>query len=183
MEFDGPSEVTVDYQASVHRASCPAIQPSRMELIRYVRPSRYAESDRLLPDVLRRVRQAGRRPGRSTLSANWVNGRAPLRQWFLARDRRRGGDASPPPRCLPGLRPFAIALLRSKDVPARLAAVYAPGLSPMDFHAVAEAYIDDEPGTSSIPPGWRPRESMLRITAGRDSSDTAFLSTVGGSCR
>ena len=24
-------------------------------------------------------------------------------------------------------------------------------------------------------------ESMLRITAGRDSSDTAFLSTVGGS--
>ncbi|HEX9227665.1 MAG TPA: transglutaminase, partial [Arthrobacter sp.] len=31
------------------------------------------------------------------------------------------------------------------------------------------------------PTGLAPRESMLRITAGRDSSDTAFLSTVGGS--
>jgi transglutaminase-like putative cysteine protease len=75
---------------------------------------------------------------------------------------------------------LAIALLRSKDVPARLAAVYAPGLSPMDFHAVAEAYID---GAWHVidPTGLAPREAMLRITAGRDSSDTAFLSTVGGS--
>jgi transglutaminase-like putative cysteine protease len=74
---------------------------------------------------------------------------------------------------------LAIALLRSKDVPARLAAVYAPGLSPMDFHAVAEAHVN---GTWHVidPTGLAPRESMLRITAGRDSSDTAFLSTVGG---
>src|SRR4029453_15429950 len=75
---------------------------------------------------------------------------------------------------------LAIALLRSKDVPARLAAVYAPGLSPMDFHAVAEAYIDDEWNIIN-PTGLGPRGSILRITAGRDSSDTAFLSTVGGS--
>src|SRR5689334_2368989 len=75
---------------------------------------------------------------------------------------------------------LAIALLRSKDVPARLAAVYAPGLSPMDFHAVAEAWINDAWHVID-PTGLAPRESMLRITAGRDSSDTAFLSTVGGS--
>ena len=37
------------------------------------------------------------------------------------------------------------------------------------------------PGTSSTPRAWPRAESMLRITAGRDSSDTAFLSTVGGS--
>ena len=36
---------------------------------------------------------------------------------------------------------LAISLLRGKNVPARLAAVYAPGLSPMDFHAVAEAPV------------------------------------------
>ncbi len=35
-----------------------------------------------------------------------------------------------------------IALLRAMDVPARYAACYAPGLRPMDFHAVAEAYLD-----------------------------------------
>ena len=35
-------------------------------------------------------------------------------------------------------------LLRARNVPARLAAVYAPGLSPMDFHAVVEAAIDGQ---------------------------------------
>jgi transglutaminase-like putative cysteine protease len=74
---------------------------------------------------------------------------------------------------------LAIALLRAKDIPARLAAVYAPGLRPMDFHAVAEAFVD---GAWHVvdPTGLAPRASMLRITAGRDSADTAFLSTVGG---
>jgi transglutaminase-like putative cysteine protease len=74
---------------------------------------------------------------------------------------------------------LVIALLRALDVPARLAAVYAPGLDPMDFHAVAEAVVDDQ---------WRvvdatllaPRASLVRIASGRDASDTAFLSTYGG---
>ncbi len=34
---------------------------------------------------------------------------------------------------------LCIALLRALNVPARLAAVFAPGLSPMEFHAVCEA--------------------------------------------
>jgi transglutaminase-like putative cysteine protease len=74
---------------------------------------------------------------------------------------------------------LVIALLRARDVPARLAAVYAPGLSPMDFHAVVEAYVDG---------GWQvvdathlaPRASMLRIATGRDATDTAFLSSYRG---
>ena len=33
------------------------------------------------------------------------------------------------------------AMLRARNVPARLVSVYAPGLSPMDFHAVVEAAI------------------------------------------
>ena len=48
MEFADPTEVTVDYSASVAGLAEPE-EPSLMELIRYVRPSRYAESDRLLP--------------------------------------------------------------------------------------------------------------------------------------
>src|SRR6202034_2955970 len=74
---------------------------------------------------------------------------------------------------------LVIALLRALDVPARLAAVYAPGLNPMDFHAVAEAAVDGY---------WRvvdattlaPRSALVRIATGRDAADTAFLSTYGG---
>jgi transglutaminase-like putative cysteine protease len=73
-----------------------------------------------------------------------------------------------------------IALLRARDIPARLASVYAPGLSPMDFHAVVEAWVD---GTWHLldATGLAPRASMLRIATGRDATDTAFVSTVGGS--
>jgi hypothetical protein len=49
----------------------------------------------------------------------------------------------------------------------------------MDFHAVAEAVVDEQ---------WRavdatllaPRSTLVRIAAGRDATDTAFLSTYAG---
>ena len=74
---------------------------------------------------------------------------------------------------------LVIALLRGLDVPARMAAAYAPGLAPMDFHAVAEAAVDGH---------WRvvdatllaPRATLVRIASGRDAADTAFLSAYGG---
>ncbi len=71
------------------------------------------------------------------------------------------------------------ALLRANDVPARVVSVYAPGLSPMDFHAVAEACLE---GVWYVvdPTCLAPRESMVRIATGADASDTAFLTNVGG---
>ena len=73
---------------------------------------------------------------------------------------------------------LVVALLRALNVPARLASVYAPGLSPMDFHAVAEAAIDGRwcvvDATTLAP-----RSSLVRIATGRDASDTAFLSIHG----
>jgi transglutaminase-like putative cysteine protease len=74
---------------------------------------------------------------------------------------------------------LVIAMLRARNVPARLVAVYAPGLAPMDFHAVVEAAVDGQ---------WRvvdattlaPRETLVRISTGRDASDTAFLTVQSG---
>ena len=37
---------------------------------------------------------------------------------------------------------LVVALLRAVNVPARVVSAYAPGLDPMDFHAVAEAFVD-----------------------------------------
>ena len=55
-----------------------------------------------------------------------------------------------------------------------------PGCHPMDFHAVAEAFVDGQ---------WRvvdatclaPRQSLVRIATGRDAADTAFLDNHKGS--
>jgi transglutaminase-like putative cysteine protease len=178
MEFAEPTEVLVEYAATVTGFALPE-EPRLMELIRYVRPSRYAESDRLLPTA---YAEFGGLAGEELLHA--------VRNWVFSELRYVSGSSRGTDGAVETLlhrrgvcrdyAHLAIALLRAKNVPARLAAVYAPGLSPMDFHAVAEAHIN---GAWQIidPTGLAPRESMLRITAGRDSSDTAFLSTVGGS--
>ena len=74
---------------------------------------------------------------------------------------------------------LVIALLRARNVPARLVSVYAPGLSPMDFHAVVEAAIDGRWHVVDAT-AMAPRQSLVRIATGRDASDTAFLTTQSG---
>jgi transglutaminase-like putative cysteine protease len=74
---------------------------------------------------------------------------------------------------------LVVAMLRAVFVPARVVSVYAPGLYPMDFHAVAEAFVDGQ---------WRvvdgtllaPRQSLVRIATGRDAADIAFLANHKG---
>jgi transglutaminase-like putative cysteine protease len=73
---------------------------------------------------------------------------------------------------------LVVALLRALDVPARLASVYAPGLSPMDFHAVAEAYVEGAWHVVDAT-ALAPRGSLVRIATGQDASETAFLSQHG----
>ncbi|WP_415854322.1 transglutaminase-like domain-containing protein [Sinomonas sp. G460-2] len=178
LEFAEPSDVEVEYSATVDGRAIPDTV-DEMELIRYVRPSRYAESDRLLPTS---YGQFGRLGGSELVLA--------VRKWVHEQLSYVGGSSRGTDGAVETLlhrrgvcrdyAHLAIALLRAKDVPARLTAVYAPGLRPMDFHAVAEAFVD---GAWHVidPTGLASRAGMLRITAGRDSSDTAFLSTVGGS--
>jgi transglutaminase-like putative cysteine protease len=168
----GPGTMRVDYRAVVDGRSDPA-PVSDLDLISYLRPSRYCESDSLLPTA--RSEFAGL-SGHELLNA--------VTLWVWERIAYVPGSSLPTDGAARTLmarrgvcRDYAhlvIALLRSLDVPARMVAVYAPGLSPMDFHAVAEAFVD---GAWWIVDATRlaPRESMLRISTGRDAADIAFL--------
>ncbi len=70
-------------------------------------------------------------------------------------------------------------VLRAAGVPARCVAVYAPGLSPMDFHLVVEALVDGAWWVVDAT-GLAPRSSMVRIASGQDAADTAFMTTTTG---
>ena len=139
----------------------------------YLRPSRYCESDSLTPTA--RSEFSGL-SGHELLSA--------VTLWVWNKLRYVPGSSlvtDGAARTLMARRGvcrdyahLVIALLRALDVPARMAAVYAPGLSPMDFHAVAEAYIDGEWWVVDAT-RLAPRQSMLRISTGRDAADIAFL--------
>jgi transglutaminase-like putative cysteine protease len=145
-----------------------------LDEIIYRRPSRYCESDILLPTA---------RAEFSGLSGHELA--TAVTEWVASSIRYVSGSSNSSDSAVRTLigrrgvcRDFAhlvIALLRAMDVPARMAAVYAPGLAPMDFHAVAEAYID---GQWWLLDATRlaPRQSMVRIATGRDAADIAFLS-------
>lgn len=172
-----PGTLAVDYSASVAGSSAP-MATSEADLLRYLRPSRYCESDSLAPTA--RAEFAGL-AGADLLRA--------VSSWVGTRLSYVPGSSLPTDGAVRTLlarqgvcRDFAhlvAALLRSLDVPVRLVSVYAPGLQPMDFHAVAEAYIGGQwyvvDATTLAPRG-----SLLRIATGRDASDTAFLSVYGG---
>lgn len=143
----------------------------------YLRPSRYAESDRLLPLARREL---GGLTGLEQVNAVAAYVHESLR-YVPGSSRFTDGSVETLLAGAGVCRDYAhlaVALLRGLDVPARLVAVYAPGLSPMDFHAVAEAWVD---GVWYVIDGTRlaPRQSLLRIATGRDAADTAFLSSYG----
>ena len=74
---------------------------------------------------------------------------------------------------------LTIALCRAVGLPARLASVYAPGITPMDFHAVVEVAVD---GRWAVIDATKlaPRQSLVRVATGRDAADTAFATTLTG---
>lgn len=74
---------------------------------------------------------------------------------------------------------LTIALCRALGLPSRFAAVYAPGITPMDFHAAAEVLTPD--GWLVVDPSRQaPRPTLVRIATGRDAADTAFAMTLRG---
>ena len=74
---------------------------------------------------------------------------------------------------------LGVALCRAVGIPARFASVYAPGLFPMDFHAVFEV-LEEGRWYAYDATDLAPRQAMVRIATGRDAADAAFASVVGG---
>jgi transglutaminase-like putative cysteine protease len=162
----------VTYDATVPAIEADGRAPLDADVIDALRPSRYCPSDALeafapveLADV---VDVAG---------------------WVFERLAYVGGASGPLDTAVDTLlagrgvcRDFAhltIALCRAVGTPARLVSVYAPGLSPMDFHAVAEVH-DGERWHVVDATRLAPRSTLVRIATGRDAADTAFAMTLRG---
>ncbi|PKQ26105.1 MAG: transglutaminase [Actinobacteria bacterium HGW-Actinobacteria-4] len=169
--------MVLDYQATVTEVGPPSPVNS-LDLIRYMRPSRYCESDTLSPTAQAEFVGLS---GVDLLEAvsSWVGTRL---DYIPGSSRPTDGAVSTLLAREGVCRDYAhlvIALLRAAGIPARMAAAYAPGLKPMDFHAVAEAYVD---GVWNVVDATvlAPRQNMIRIATGRDAADTAFMDVLSG---
>lgn len=166
------TKVVLDYRAT-GIGPAPAPPDDEMDKIVYLRPSRYAESDKLGPTSWSEF--AGLTGG-DLLDAvtDWVGERLS----YVAGSSRGTDSAVDTLLGRKGVcrdyTHLTIALLRAMNVPARLVACYAPGLTPMEFHAVVEAYVDGA-WVLIDPTKKAPRASMVRVATGRDAADTAFI--------
>lgn len=80
---------------------------------------------------------------------------------------------------------LVITLARAMGVPARYAACYAPGVTPQDFHAVAQVFLEDP--TNPTGGAWHlvdatsmadPAQTAI-IGVGRDAGDVSFITSFG----
>jgi transglutaminase-like putative cysteine protease len=175
----GPTTITYSATAETGGAA-RCVSPA--EWAAALRPSRYCPSDQLEGFAGTEFDRSRPRAELVPAIADWVNRRlvytsGASRPVDTAVDTLLTGQGV--------CRDYAhltVTLLRALEIPARLVAVYAPGLSPMDFHAVVEADID---GTWCVVDATRlaPTSSLVRICSGRDAADTAFLSLFGGQAR
>jgi transglutaminase-like putative cysteine protease len=148
----------------------------------YRRPSRYCPTDRIQGFATAEFGTDGGGFARVQAIVEWIRHRIEyLPGSGTVRDSAEDTLLTGMGTC----RDFAhlgVALCRAVGIPARFAAVYAPGLTPMDFHAVFEARQENRWCVFDAT-GLAPRAAMVRIVTGRDAADAAFASVEQGSAR
>jgi transglutaminase-like putative cysteine protease len=182
----GQARVTVDYCAVVDVTRAPVVLDSLAadplptlpaEVVPYLFPSRYCESDRFESVVARRF---GHLAGGAKVSAiaAWIGSHLD----YLPGTSSSVTTAADTFVAHRGVcRDFAhllIATVRAADIPARMVGAYGLGVTPQDFHAVAEVWLAgawhlvDATGMAST-------DALVRIGVGRDATDVAFLTVFG----
>jgi transglutaminase-like putative cysteine protease len=176
----GPGTLLVTYQgATPPRRATEAHEVSDADRIIALRPSRYCPSDRFVGFATRTFGLAPSPLDKVRAICDYVWSRIA----YDAQATTLGADATHTLLTGYGVcRDFAhlvVTLCRAVGVPARMVAAYAPGLSPMDFHAVVETAVDG---------AWwcwdatrrAPRQTLVRVATGRDAADVAFVTVLAG---
>jgi transglutaminase-like putative cysteine protease len=176
----------VEYKASVTLArpvhdvaDWPATPLDQLpgEAVQYLLPSRYCPSSQFTDFVDTRFGALG---GGAKIIA--------MRDWIAQHLSYEPGSSNSDTTALDTFhgragicRDYAhlmITLARAADIPARIASVYAPGVTPPDFHAVAEIFLGGRWHLLDAT-GMADAQDMAVIGIGRDIGDVAFLTAFG----
>lgn len=182
----GEGRVTAHYTATVevdrtaatlHGLAADDVKHLPAEVVPYLFPSRYCESDRFEAAA---KRDFGALDGGDKIEAmaSWIRGHLD----YAGGSSDATTTAADTYVARRGVcRDFAhllIALVRAADIPARMVAAYAWQLDPPDFHAVAEVWLDGAWRLIDAT-GLAPVEGLVRIGVGRDATDISFLTIFG----
>lgn len=175
-------EMILSYKAliAIDRAPFDAAALEQVRLHRipsdvapYLRPSRYCQSDKFTAFVAKRF---GKHAGGAKVAA--------IRDWIEAELTYVPGASDSDTDVLETFagregvcRDYAhlmCSMVRAAGIPARMAAVYSPGVTPPDFHAVTEVWLSD--GWHLVDAtGMSSADDTALIAVGRDAYDIAFM--------
>jgi transglutaminase-like putative cysteine protease len=173
----GTGRLVVAYTMERTEPTCPVPAPTALDRVVATRPSRYCPADRFAGYAARFRRGDDLSTVRSVVAEV---------QGSLVYDGSASGPSTDAIDTLLAARGvcrdyahLTVALCRAVGVPARVVAVYAPGLDPMDFHLVAETAVD---GAWLVWDATRlaPRPTLVRVATGRDAADVAFGTVLTG---
>jgi transglutaminase-like putative cysteine protease len=149
-----------------------------IEVLPYLNPSRYCESDRLGHFAARLFDNVPPGFSRVTAICDWINNNI---------DYQLGSSNVSTSACdvliqrtgvCRDYAHLAIAFCRALCIPARYISGYAVDLQPPDFHGFFEAYLGSRwylfDATCKAP-----LEGFVRIGTGRDAADTSFATIIG----
>lgn len=149
------------------------------ELLHYLTPTRYCESDHLGPNAAELFGQLPQGYARVQAVCDWVRGNIDYRigstnATTTAREVfvQRAGVCR-------DFAHLAVTFCRALNIPARLVSGYATfDEPPPDFHAVFEAYLGGR-WVLFDPTAMSPLDQIVRLAQGRDAKDVAFATIFG----
>jgi transglutaminase-like putative cysteine protease len=152
------------------------------EVLPFVLPSRYCQSDRLIQFATQKFGNLARGYARVQTVCDWVFNHM---RFVPGTTNSQSSALDVMVQGTGVCRDFAhltIALLRALNIPARFITGYDYGADPIwgpvDFHAYVEAYLGDRwwifDATRLVP-----RNGLIRIGMGRDAADAAFATIFG----
>ena len=148
------------------------------EVLCYLNPSRYCESDKLSSFVQRELGDVAPGYARVRAVSDWVN----RHMAYVPGTTDASSSAADALLLRAGVcRDFAhvaISLCRAMGIPARYLSGYGIGVEPQDFHGFFEAFLDGD-WYLFDPTGMAPSDGLVRIGVGRDAADVPFSTFVG----
>ena len=148
-------------------------------VLRFLMPTRYCESDHLGPAAVQLFGALPRGHARVQAISEWVHNNIDYRigsthATTTARDVfvQRSGVCR-------DFAHLAVTFCRALNIPARLVCGYAPFPEPPpDFHAIFEAYLGGR-WVLFDPTGMAPIDHVVRVATGLDAKDVAFATIFG----
>jgi transglutaminase-like putative cysteine protease len=149
-----------------------------IEILQYINPSRYCESDRLFRLAQTEFGDLQLGYSRVTAICNWIYEQVTYLSGSTDSQTSAFNTVTERAGVCRDFAHLGVALCRALNIPARFAAGYAYNLVPPDFHAYFEAYLGGRwylfDATRLVP-----LEGLIRIGTGRDAADVSFATIFG----